>query len=267
MRFNKSQIVWLLFALVCLYGAYLLGKSSSVNKRNNPVSREESVQIVPILKEPEQSWKDVPINEASNLKKPQTNNTKNALTSEPAKKDREEVLPLILNQKEKIAEFIAQAKPEEIDFYLGQYFNNEILDEISDKKSLSMRLLKEYSKVESPEINTIHGDIIFSVSSNYPEEITNSFNLNNKQKMYAHLKLNGSIDNSKAVFIRWISLVDNKVLLFERKAINISSNRNWVSFKPKKDWEIGPYLVTFYSFDSELGVIAQNTYHIDYVGK
>lgn len=265
-RFKKLQIIWFLIALVCVYVAYLLGKSgSSGDESSHSSSTSRTSHPFIKSKKPERDWVDVTLQKDVSPKKLKANDNKN-FKPDFSKNNLKKSLPLIPTQKDKISEFIAQAQPEEIDFYLGQYFSDDILLEIRNKRGFSERLLQEYSKIESFEKNIRHGDVAFSTDQNLPQEIRTNFNLSRKQKMYAHLKLNGSLENSGAIFIRWVSLADEKVLLFERKPINSNSHQNWVSFKPKRDWKEGAYLVTYYSFDSMLKVIAQNIYQIDYVG-
>ena len=268
MSFNKTPILWLLVTLLLAFGAYHFGKNQTndQNASKGIFLNKNSSTSKPTFIESE--WQDVHVSrqEKSSSATKLSNNKLGLDSTSQLPKKSDSTKTQNLPQKEKISQFIADAKPEEIDFYLKQYFSDDVLVDITDKREFSDRLLQAYSDIDVIESKTPHGEVFFSEKAHFPEQIINNFNLAYRQKMYAHLGFDGSVANTGAVFIRWVRLVDNKVLLFERKPIDSQSDKNWVSLKPTSDWQTGAYLVTYYLFNSKLSIIAQNTYNIDTVG-
>lgn len=267
----KQNIFWLLTLFILTSVAYFFGKSQQVEVI--PAVGAPVVSIKnKVVSDQNDDWVDVYDKKESftniieDLKKrlsksnalidllSQTNSTKS--TTLPNE---------LLSSSEKIAKVVDQAADEEIDFYLDQYFPDDVLGRITNKRDFSKRLLEEFTSPAEPEKRTVHGQILFSTASAFPDEENINFSLQRRQTMVSHIETDGSLIPTDQVFIRWVRASDNKILLFKNVIIREASNRNWVTLKPKKDWLVGSYIVTIYSFEDALNVIAQGVYDVDIV--
>lgn len=169
---------------------------------------------------------------------------------------------------EMIENIIDHLPEHELNGYLNKFFpdNSESLANITDKTAFAKNLAREFLD-ESPEYNNQadgYSSIHFSTSRDFSDPAAANFVLpeNPSFTIYAHLELNGAVNNNSEIFVKWINLDTDETLLFKRKNINPNTNRNWVGFVPSSGWKVGSYLVKLYRFESSLNLIAQESYII-----
>lgn len=264
MEVSKPQIIFFsIFSLIVVFGSYQWGKAQT--EQINPSSLKIIDNKTPTQVITTQSISQVKPISTPILKKESTLDKRkwiNLLKELNNTNDTPE------NKSETIDQLINTVKDKEINFYLNQNFPSETLNEITDKRLFTKRLIEEYSGSQHEEENiSINGDINFSTGATSSEENTNNFSIKKNQSIFAHLITKSSVAEGKHVFVRWIRQSDSKILLFERKRINLNSNSNWVSITPNEGWDLGSYTVTFYTFESGMHIIAKNIYFIDSILK
>lgn len=259
--FDNYKIRWLLITVTLTTCSYLLGKYQfSENNKLSPKFQDKQCESTKKTTH-EEEWIDIPIKKTNQLKTSKIINTRKNIESLVSQKP---TISSVDTNIEKYSQLIDKTDAEEIDFYLNQFFSHDELQNLDDKNVFAKRLLQEYSGARNNTAVFSHGEISFSLKPEYPDVALNNFNVIKNQDIYAHLQSNGSIEDSGEIFIRWLRQSDNKILLFKRKRINLNSQRNWISLVPLTGWEEGAYTVTAYIFESDLKVIAQSSYTIDY---
>lgn len=267
-EYGKHKVIWLFTSITLIVGAYLYGKHQPTeqNINNNNITNDNSTPSK--ITKKKESWTDHLIQNNPPLIK-EKKRVKTQIESlfdikKIEQKIKEELKP-DTDLLDKYKEVIDFANSEEISHHLNQLLPEEALYNISDQKALSKRLLEEYTDQDNTDTLSVYGDISFSLDSTFPNEQRLNFNVKKQQSIFSHIQLNGPVNDNGQIFIKWINLNNNKVILFERKIINGNLYRNWISAIPANGWMEGSYLVTMYMLESELRVIAQNSYYVDYV--
>lgn len=163
-----------------------------------------------------------------------------------------------------LEDIIESSSEEEVEDILKMFFDDtELLDEINDVKLFSRRLLEELSDKESAVDELSNAQIYFSLTSDYPDSPQQHFEVDNRQKIFAHINTSGGLGGGDGKFFtRWINKTSGEVLLFKQKPIKRDSSKNWVSFTPDESWLNGAYEVSFYQFNSGLNKLSSNIFYV-----
>lgn len=198
-----------------------------------------------------------------------------------AKNNKKELKPRIKNSNnptinkatvdDNLKNIVKQMHPNQLNSYLSKYFDKDDLEKINDREAFAQRLLDLYSGENSAteqQWDSFDAEMVIGINENYPQQLNNHLSIASEEnKIYAHLKLNQSPSFLSEVFVRWKRVADNKLLLFEKKLFNPTSNTHWVSVIPHGGWQDGEYHVDFYSFDSQMQPIASQSYFLSVVPK
>ena len=166
---------------------------------------------------------------------------------------------------------IEDLHPQQLNSYLSKYFDKGDLEKINDRERFAQRLVDLYSgedSVTEQQWDRFDAEMAVGISENYPQQPINHLSIASEEnKIYAHLKLNQSPSFLAEGFVRWQRMADNKLLLFEKKIFDPTSNTHWVSLIPQDGWQDGEYHVDFYSFDSQMQPIASLSYFLNILPK
>jgi len=145
---------------------------------------------------------------------------------------------------------------------LSALFPNSHIDEnIHDIRKFSHRLIEEISDNDTANHIDSLATISFSLSRKTPDVEAYSFDVSDKQTIFAHINVNGGLGmNNKQFFIKWRNMDTNEILLYTPKSMNANSEQNWVSLTPEVPWGNQNYEVSFYEYTSELNKLASATY-------
>lgn len=167
------------------------------------------------------------------------------------------------NKASLLEKIVSDASEEELGNLLTRFFPEEDLYGIDDYKEFSGRLISELRLEDTPISDFSVSSIGISTSSKSSEHYDKDFFLKNREKLYAHIDTQGGLGTgSHNLFVRWTRLIDNQVLLFEKKVVKSDSSKNWVSFTPDQKWQAGSYKVSFFTFDSALEKLATAQFFI-----
>lgn len=163
-----------------------------------------------------------------------------------------------------LAEFIEHQSDAQIYDRVASLFGEQaVIENIADVRQFSLRLVEELENEHSDISAASTANLYFGLESSFPESPVYAFEVSPRQKLYAHIDVQGGLGSTNSkFFIRWKHLDSNEVLLFTHKKVLPSSDKNWVSFKPDENWKEGNYQVTFFQFTSELEALASETYSL-----
>ena len=168
-----------------------------------------------------------------------------------------------INQ-EKLLTLLQDVPSDQLENYLKRAFPEQELQQIKNKKQFTQRLIEELNQDKaSPE--KLSGKIVFSTTPSLPIDDSSLNNIHAQQFIYAHLDTYGKSPPNTQVFIKWLNLDTQDVVLFTPKYIQENSQQNWVSAVPADGWKNSRYLVTFYEMDDQLNPIAQANYTLSSV--
>lgn len=165
------------------------------------------------------------------------------------------------NHKNKIFEILEALPDSKIDSYLTQLFPEQNFDGIDNKKKFSERLVEELDR-DYDEAEVLSGKVTISMSADQPYQSATLNQIHEQQYLYAHLDTYGKVPPNTQVFVKWINLDTQEIILFTPKYIVENSQHNWVSAIPTKGWKTGRYAVQFYQMTDTLTPIAQSSYTI-----
>ncbi|ALH95379.1 hypothetical protein [Acinetobacter equi] len=168
-----------------------------------------------------------------------------------------------INQ-EKLLTLLQDVPSDQLENYLKRAFPEQDLQYIKDKKQFSKRLIEELNQNKTSS-KKLSGEIVFSTSASLQMDHQPLNNIHAQQFIYAHLNTFGSSPPNTQIFVKWINLDTQDVVLFTPKYIQENSQQNWVSAVPAEGWQNSQYLVTFYEMDDQLNPIAQANYTLSSV--
>lgn len=168
-----------------------------------------------------------------------------------------------ISQVSKMNAMIAEASPEEVEYYLNQAFPKADLSLIKDKKKFAQRATEEFAQTKNDEQNDLTGQVIVAIQEQFNGSAQVLQNIHKSQYLFAHLDTFNKIENAHQVFIRWINRDTGEVLFFSPQNITANKAQNWVSFVPEQGWKVGTYDVRYYQMQDDLKPIAQTSYVIE----
>lgn len=203
------------------------------------------------------------------IKKEQVRLTENCLASSPSiqLKPSQETSTTKENLRSNLQQSILQVTVDESDDDVLQsritslFPNADVSVHIDDIREFANRMITELGDSDTQEHEDSIAGISFSLSKNENSTVNVDFEVSSRQKIYAHINVNGGLGASnKKFFVKWRNIDTGEILLFTPKRINSNSELNWVSLVPQNDWGDHNYEVTFYQFTSELNKLASSTY-------
>ncbi len=259
---SKNRVLYLFLLFVVGFVGYYIAKYDiqQTNKKQSTSQANKEVIV-------------------KNIAKPDNINTKKQLLNKTVEYRPKKLIKNITTEQylttnllpaNKISLIIDKLQPYELDNYFNKFFANKddfntIIDKKQFAKNLTNEFLDENSKynIQTDGYSQVH----FSLTDSFTTKPITDFVItdntsSNTFSIYAHLELNTNLNNNAQIFIKWMNLTTGKVLLFTKKDINSITNKNWVSWTPNTSWKVGEYQVKFYSFETQLKLIAYGIYNI-----
>jgi hypothetical protein len=160
---------------------------------------------------------------------------------------------------------LSHASESEISEGLQLFFEQEeLLLEIDDVKTFSSRMIEELGKKDGDVDEFSSAELYFSLSSEYGQGFSQSFSMSDRERLYAHIDVQGGLGiGDRKFFTRWVNSDTGEIMLFKQKKIRSDSERNWISFQPDQKWTSGTYEVSIYQFNSTLNKLSSRTFYIE----
>jgi len=151
-----------------------------------------------------------------------------------------------------------------IESMIGITGSDAIYDKRAFAKSIAQIYFEDNSSIDRDIVGNTHSFV--SKSKNIESRPIYELQLdskNRRKRLYVHILLDSDyLEKIGAVFIKWENSSTGETLLFTRKAININSLNNWVSFLPDNGWKKGDYHVKIFEFSDRLLPISKAEYTI-----
>lgn len=164
--------------------------------------------------------------------------------------------PGLVKQIDAIPDFL-------LDRQLSQYFGDDFVDGIDDKKAFTKNLLDaaldttadENNENANPQVTLTFSKSIFPNS----QQLGADAQVRLYDVIFAHMNADEGIEQ---VIVKWMNISTGEVLMFSKANIRGGQSQQYVSLKPAQGWKTGVYRVTVYSADSVVNQIGENTYSI-----
>lgn len=138
--------------------------------------------------------------------------------------------------------------------------NAEDIGELENFKQSMERLIDIWGLKSTPNAELeLYGGVSFSdrLPSRYAIAETSQFNTSDTT-IYANFS--SEHYSKESVLVKWISLDENKVMLFKKVSINPNSPLNYISLNQQNGWSPGNYQVEIYGLGENIPLLGSSSF-------